>query len=98
MWGRGRFHVPGCSAARRRVASPPPPLHYVPCLSVCSVSCLSVAALSGQFICQAVNGFVVGQDGTDMLLKQCRKPQAHTIYLKKLKKTLVNLRFHFMDP
>lgn len=69
-----KFHLPGRGAACRRFASPPPPLHYVPCLSVCSVSCLSVGALFGQFISQAVDGFVVSQDGADMLLKQGRKP------------------------
>lgn len=71
---RGEFHLPGRGAACRRFASPPPPLHYVPCLSVCSVSCLSVGPLFGQFISQAVDGFVVSQDGADMLLKQGRKP------------------------
>lgn len=74
--------LPGCSAARWRFAPPPPPLHGVPCLSVCSVSRLSVCALSGQFVRQAVDGLVVGQNGADMLLKQCREPQTHTVDLE----------------
>lgn len=49
------------------------------CLSVCGVSCLSVSALSGQFVRDAVDGFVVRQDGADVFLEQRREPQAHTV-------------------
>lgn len=76
------FLLPGCSAACRRLTPPPPSLHGVPCLSVRSVSRLSVCALSGQFVCQAVDGLVVSQDGADMLLKQRRQPQTHTVDLE----------------
>lgn len=73
--------LPGCSAASGRFA-PPPPLHGVPRRSVCSVPCLSVCALSGQFACQAVDGLVVRQDGADMLLKQRGQPQTHAVDLE----------------
>lgn len=74
--------LPGRSAAGWRFAPPPPPLHGVPRLSVRSVSRLSVGALSGQFFSQAVDGLVVGQDGADVLLKQRREPQTHTVDLE----------------
>lgn len=51
-------------------------------LSVCGVSRLSVGALSGQFVGQAVDGFVVGEDGTDVLLEQSRESQTHTVNLQ----------------
>lgn len=86
IYDKMSFFIPRCSAARGRLAPPPSPLHGVPCLSVRSVSGLSVSALPGQFICQSVDGLVVGQDGTDMLLKQCRKPQTHTVDLKTKQK------------
>lgn len=76
------FLLPGCGAAGWRFAPPPSPLHGVPCLSVRSVSRLSVSALSGQLIRQAVDGLVVIQDGADMLLKQCREPETHTVDLE----------------
>lgn len=75
------FLLPGCGAAGRRFAPPPPPLHGVPCLPVRSVSCLSVSALSGQSVGQAVDGLVVGQDGADVLLEECREPQTHAVDL-----------------
>lgn len=52
------------------------------CLSVCSVSHLSVGALSGQLTCQAMNGLIIIQDGADVLLKQSRKPQTHAVDLR----------------
>lgn len=74
--------LPGCIAARRGVAPPPPPLHRMPCLLVRSVSPLFVRALSGQSIGQSVDGFIVVQDGADVLLKQRRKPQTHAVNLQ----------------
>lgn len=55
----------------------------MPCLSVCRVSGLSVSALSAEFVCQAMDCSVIGQDGTDMLFEQCREPQTHTVDLDK---------------
>lgn len=54
------------------------------CLSVRSVSGLSVSALSGQFVRQAVDGLIVGQDGADVLLEQSREPQTHAVDLKAI--------------
>lgn len=51
----------------------------MPCLSVRGVSRLSVGALPGHFICQTMDGLVVGQDGADVLLKQSREPQTHAV-------------------
>lgn len=47
------------------------------------MSCLSVSALFAQFVCQAVDRSVISQDWTDMLLKQCREPETHTVDLYK---------------
>lgn len=77
--------LPRCSAAGWRFTPPPPPLHGMPCLSVRSVSGLPISALSGQFVRQAVDGLIVGQDGADMLLKQSREPQTHTVDLETIK-------------
>lgn len=74
--------LPGCIAAGWGVAPPPPPLHGVPRLSVRGVSPLFVRALSGQSVGQTVNGFIVIQDGADVLLKQGRKPQTHAVNLQ----------------
>lgn len=63
----------------------------MPRLSVRSVSCLSVRALSGQLVCQAVDGLIVGQDGADVLLKQRRQPQTHTVDLEAIKDALIQL-------
>lgn len=59
----------------------------MPGLSVCRVSRLSVRALSVQFIRQAVNGLVVGQDGADVLLEQRRQPQTHAVDLETQRST-----------
>lgn len=61
----------------------------MPCLSVRSVSCLSVSALSGQFVRQAVDGLIVGQNRVDVLLKQRREPQTHTVDLETIKDALI---------
>lgn len=61
----------------------------MPCLSVRSVSCLSISALSGQFVRQAVDGLIVGQNGVDVLLKQRREPQTHTVDLETIKDALI---------
>lgn len=63
----------------------------MPRLSVRSVSCLSISALSGEFVRQAVDGLIVGQDGADVLLKQRREPQTHTVDLEAVKDALIQL-------
>lgn len=63
----------------------------MPRLSVRSVSRLSIGALSGQFVRQAVDGLIVGQDGADVLLKQRREPQTHTVDLEAIKGALIQL-------
>lgn len=73
--------LPGCCAACWRFTPPPPAFHCMPCLSVRGVSRLSVGALPGHFICQTMDGLVVGQDGADVLLKQSREPQTHAVDL-----------------
>lgn len=90
--GENFLALPGCSAAGWRFTPPPPPLHGMPCLSVRSVSGLPISALSGQFVRQAVDGLIVGQDGADMLLKQSREPQTHTVDLETIKDATVTLR------
>lgn len=73
--------LPGGRAAGRRFAPPPPPLHGVPSLPVAGEPGLSVRALSGEFVRQAVDGLVVGQDGADVLLEERREPQTHAVDL-----------------
>lgn len=61
----------------------------MPSLSVSGESCLSVRAFTGQFVCQAVDGLVVSQDGADVLLKQRREPQTHAVDLQTIEDALI---------
>lgn len=61
----------------------------MPSLSVRGEPPLFVRALSGEFVRQAVDGLVVGQNGADVLFKERREPQTHAVNLNQNKQDML---------